>query len=82
VHYNLGLALQQQAQLKPAEAALLQAQRIDPADPSIVYALAVLYAQQGRRELALGAAEKLQTLRPGDPQVAQMIQRLRSAAPK
>jgi Flp pilus assembly protein TadD len=81
VQYNYGLALQRLGQAKPAEAALLQAQRIDPADPAVPYALAVLYAQAGQRDKALVAAERLQQLRPGDPQVAQMLQRLRQPPP-
>ena len=81
VQYNYGLALQQLGQPKPAEAALLQAQRLDAADADAPYALALLYAQAGQRDKALAAAEKLQQLRPGDPQVAQMLQRLRQTPP-
>jgi hypothetical protein len=40
-----------------------------------------LYAQAGQRDKALIAAERLQQLRPGDPQVAQMLQRLRQPPP-
>jgi predicted CXXCH cytochrome family protein len=79
VHYNLGLALQQLGQPKPAEAALLQARRIDPTDPAVPYALAVLYAQQGRHVDALREAEALQQLQPGNPQAAQLLQRLRGS---
>jgi Flp pilus assembly protein TadD len=67
--------------MKPAEAALLQAQHLDPQDPAIPYALAVLYSQRGQRAQALAAAETLHALRPGDPQVAQMLQRLHQMPP-
>jgi Flp pilus assembly protein TadD len=80
VHYNLGLARQQLGQPKPAEAALRQARALDPADPAVAYALAVLYAQQGRRQEALREAEALQQLQPGDPQAGQLLQRLRSGS--
>jgi predicted CXXCH cytochrome family protein len=77
VHYNLGLALQRLGQRKPAEAALLQAQRLDPLSAESAHALAVFYAQGGQRAQALEWAEKLQTLSPADPQVRQLVQRLR-----
>ncbi|MEO7853762.1 MAG: tetratricopeptide repeat protein [Rubrivivax sp.] len=77
MHYNLGLALQQTGQPQAAESALLKAQHADPADPATPYALAVLYAQNGQRDKAMGAAERPQTLRPGDAQAAQLLQRLR-----
>ena len=76
-HYNLGLARQQLGQPKPAEAALRKARELAPTDPAIVYALAVFYAQQGRRTDALRQAEALQQLQPGNPQAAQLLQRLR-----
>jgi Flp pilus assembly protein TadD len=72
--------LQQTGQRQAAEAALLKSQRTDPTDPAVSYALAVLYAQTGQRDKALAAAERLQALRPGDAQAAQLLQRLRSEA--
>jgi tetratricopeptide (TPR) repeat protein len=77
VYYNLGLALQQLGQRQPAESALLQAQRLDPLNVESVYALAVFYAQGGQRAQALEWAEKLQALSPNDPQMRQLVQRLR-----
>jgi Flp pilus assembly protein TadD len=77
VQYNLGLSLQQTGQPKAAEAALREAERLDPADAAIPYALAVLYAQNGQRAQALASAERLSLLRPGDPQAAQLIEQLR-----
>jgi Flp pilus assembly protein TadD len=56
---------------------LRQARELDPGDPAIAYALAVFYAQQGRRTDALREAEALQQLQPGDPQAARLLQRLR-----
>jgi tetratricopeptide (TPR) repeat protein len=76
-HYNLGLARQQLGQPRPAEAALRRARELDPADPAIAYALAVFYAQQGRRADALREADALQRLQPDNAQAAQLAQRLR-----
>jgi predicted CXXCH cytochrome family protein len=79
-HYNLGLARQQLGQPKLAEGALRKARELAPTDPAIAYALAVFYAQQGRRADALREAEALQQLQPGNPQVQQMLQRLRAGS--
>lgn len=78
--YNLGLARQHLGQAKPAEAALRKARELAPTDPAIVYALAVFYAQQGRRNEALREAEALQQLQPGNAQAAQLAQRLRTGS--
>jgi Flp pilus assembly protein TadD len=71
------LARQQLGQPKAAEAALRKARELEPTDPAIAYALAVFYAQQGRRADALHEAEALQQLQPGNAQAAQLVQRLR-----
>ncbi len=77
VQYNLGLALQQLGQRKPAEAALLQAQRLDPLDPAALRPGRVL--RPGRQPAkALQSAEKLQSLRPDDPEVNQFVVGLRA----
>ena len=76
-HYNLGLARQQLGQPGPAEAALRKARELDADDPAIAYALAVFYAQQGRREEALREAEALLQRQPGHRQAAQLVQGLR-----
>ena len=78
VHYNLGLALQQLGQRGPAEAALLRAQKLDALDPAAPYALAVFYDQGNQPAKALQWAEKLQVLRPDDPQVGQFVLGLRA----
>jgi len=78
VHYNLGLALQRLGRSRAAEASLLTAQRLDPLGVEPAYALAVFYAQGGERARALEWAEKLQALHPADPQVRQLVQRLRA----
>jgi len=77
--HNYGLALDQMGQKEPAEAELLQAQRLNPFDPSIPYALAVFYAQSGRKAQALQWAERLRVLRPGDPQVQRLIASLQES---
>jgi Flp pilus assembly protein TadD len=65
-------------QRKSAEAALLQAQRLDPLDAATPYALAVFYVQAGQPAQALAWGEKLQTLNPADPQVQQFVAGLRA----
>lgn len=77
VQYNLGLALQQSGQTQAAEAALKAAQGLDASEAAYPYALAVLYAQTGQTARALVAAQRLAELRPNDPQVRQMLSRLR-----
>ncbi len=77
VHYNLGLALQQLGRRQPAEQTLLRAQQLAPQDTATAYALAVFYAQGGERALARRWAETLRMLSPDDPQVRQLVERLR-----
>ncbi len=67
------LALPHLDRVAQAEAALLQAQRVDPTDAAIAYALAVLYAQRSQRSRALAAAQTLQTPSPGDPLSGQLL---------
>lgn len=80
VHFNLGLARQTLGQPKPAEAALRKARELDPNDPAYAYALAVFYAQHGRRADALREAQALMQLQPGSPQAAQLLQQLRTGS--
>jgi len=47
---------------QPAEAALLQAAKLDPRDPEACYALALFYAQGGLYVQALPWAEKVLAL--------------------
>jgi predicted CXXCH cytochrome family protein len=72
-HYNHGLALQQLGRRSEARAALLRARQIDPRDPTIAYALAVFYAQQGQWELALPHARDLTELAPGAPEPRELL---------
>jgi tetratricopeptide (TPR) repeat protein len=78
VHYNLGLALQQLGRRQPAEAALLQAQNLEPSDPAIYYALATFYAQGRQFGRAQPWAEKLLALDPANTQARQLVSELRS----
>ena len=77
VHYNHGLALQQLGRRQPAEAALLQAQRLDPRDAATCYALAVFYVQGRQYAQALPWAEKLLALDPTNTQAMQLVSELR-----
>jgi predicted CXXCH cytochrome family protein len=79
VLYNYGLALQQLGRRRQAEAALQRAHVLGPADPQIVYALAVFYAQQQQYERALPYARLLTELAP-DSRARQFSERLSQAA--
>jgi predicted CXXCH cytochrome family protein len=77
VRYNLALALQHLGRRAEAEAALLDAHRIDARDPDVLQALAILYAQRGELEEARYWAEKLVALAPGAPGPLQLLRRIR-----
>ena len=47
-----------------------------PNDVDTLYALAIFYAQSGQRVKALGFAQRLQILLPGEPAVLQLIRQL------
>ncbi len=78
VRYNRGLALQRLGRHAEAEAALLAAHQLDPRDPAIANALAILYAQQQRWERALPFAEELVKLAPEEPGPRQLLRRIRA----
>src|SRR5436190_17721339 len=79
--YNEALALQRLGRRADAEAALVKAQNTDPEDPDVAYALAVLYAQQSDWSRARDAAARLTALSPGNPQVQELIDRIRRRSP-
>ncbi|HUK20734.1 MAG TPA: tetratricopeptide repeat protein [Gemmatimonadales bacterium] len=76
VQYNYALALQGTGKMKQAEAALLDAYRLDSQDADVIYALALLYAQQAKWQRALPYARELVRLAPGAPEPAQLLQRI------
>ena len=78
VHYNLGLALQRLGKPEAAAGALREAHRLNEYDPAPLQALAVLYAQAGRRDDALVWAEKFAVAAPGDRQAQALINQLRA----
>ena len=78
VHYNYGLALQRLGRLGEAEKVLLEADRVDPSDPDIGYAVTVFYIQQRQFNRALPYAERLVRLVPDAPGPAEMLHRIRS----
>ncbi len=80
VRYNLGLALQQAGKPGEAQRAFAEAFRLDASDPSIPYAMALLYAKERRWSDALWWAERMQGLAPNDPQARQFVERLRVQA--
>jgi len=81
VRYNEALALQRLGRRADAEAAFVKAQNTDPEDPDVAYALAVLYGQQNEWSRARDAAARLAALSPGNPQVQELIDRIRRRSP-
>jgi predicted CXXCH cytochrome family protein len=78
VAYNLGLMLQKAGQLPQAEVALAQARALGENDAT--YALALLYARQGKRAQALPLAEALVQSNVGNPEYTRLRDELRGAA--
>ena len=81
VRYNEALALQRLGRRAEAEAAFVKAEKIDPEDPEIAYALAVLYAQGNDWSRARDAAARLAALSPGNPRVQELLDRIRRRSP-
>jgi predicted CXXCH cytochrome family protein len=75
VHYNLGLMQQQQGKLSVAEASLDRARALGDAEAA--YALALLYAKQGKKDRALPIVEELAARYPGNAPVARLRDELR-----
>ena len=78
VNYNYGLALQQLGRLGEAEKVLLEADRVDPSDPDIVYAVTLFYIRQRQFNRALPYAERLARLAPDAPGQTEMLRTIRS----
>ncbi|MBI2219328.1 MAG: tetratricopeptide repeat protein [Candidatus Rokubacteria bacterium] len=76
VRYNQGLALQRLGR-RPAAAALLEAYRLDPADPQIVHAVAAWYLAHGDHAHAELYAKRLADLVPGDAAARDFLDRVR-----
>jgi predicted CXXCH cytochrome family protein len=76
VQYNYALALQGTGKAKEAEAMLLNAYHLNAQDADVVYALALLYAQQQKWDRALPYARELVRLTPGAPGPMQLLQRI------
>jgi tetratricopeptide (TPR) repeat protein len=81
VQYNYGLALQQARKAQAAEAALLKAYHLNAPDTEVIYALALLYAQQGKWDGALPYARELVRMTPGAPGPMQLLQRVEAELP-
>jgi predicted CXXCH cytochrome family protein len=79
VRYNHALALQHLGRRPEAEAELLAAAELDRADPEILYALVVLYAQGGDFDRALPHAQRLVALAPGAPGPRELLERIEAA---
>ena len=70
----------QLGRVREAEAALLKAQDLDPADPEIVYALGMFFTSQQQWKQAQLYAEKLVELTPGQPGPRQLVDRIKQLA--
>jgi len=81
VRYNLALAYQHLGRHDDAERSLLAAREIDPRDPAIVRALAILYMQDEDWKRARKFAKELAALAPpGAPGPSEMLQRIDAEA--
>lgn len=78
VHYNYALALQHAGKLQHAEQVMLAANKVDPHNPDVMYALATFYIKQRKWHEALTFAQRLQKLIPNAPQIKQMVDFIRS----
>jgi tetratricopeptide (TPR) repeat protein len=77
-YYNLGLAQQHLGRVDAAAKALHEAYRLNERDPASLQALAILYSQAGRKDLAIIWAEKFAAAAPDDRQAQQFVNYLRS----
>ncbi len=78
VRYNHGLALLRSGREAEAEAALIEAQALDPGDRGAAHALAVLYTQRADWERALPHARRLVELAPDAPGPRGLLERIES----
>ncbi|MCB9283574.1 MAG: tetratricopeptide repeat protein [Lewinellaceae bacterium] len=76
-YYNLGLVYQKLEQNALAEATFLKALSIDPASEANLYALAILYLQQGQLNKARGMVEKLLEISPDNNAYRQLLLQVR-----
>jgi tetratricopeptide (TPR) repeat protein len=77
IRYNYALALQQLGRPEESVNVLLRANRTDPRDPDIVYALTIFYYQQENWERALFFGQKLSQLLPNEPGPAQLLRQIK-----
>lgn len=70
--YNLGIAKNSQGDVPGALEALQRGELANPGDPGIPYARATILAQQGRRQEALAAVERVLSIAPGHGEAMQL----------
>ncbi|MBK6948494.1 MAG: tetratricopeptide repeat protein [Haliscomenobacter sp.] len=75
-YYNWAIALQNLGRIKEAEKAYLEGIKRSPQADYLIYALAVLYYQQGDLKAAKPLARQLLQLAPSEPQYQQLSQAL------
>ncbi len=78
VQYNYALALQKHGNFEAAENILTQAYQLNPSDPDILYALAILHMQQKHWAKALAVAKSLQDLFPKSNRIKKMLNYIKS----
>ncbi len=78
VQYNYALALQSRGDVKGAEKSLTKAYQLNPTEPDIVYALAILHAQQKHWRQALHYAKVLNVLFPKSKKIQTLIKYIES----
>ena len=79
VYYNYALALQRSDKFADCEAALLRAYSLTADDPDVLNALAIFYAQQSKWDQAVGYAQQLMRLQPGNNEAAQLMRQIETA---
>ncbi|HEY1050202.1 MAG TPA: tetratricopeptide repeat protein, partial [Prosthecobacter sp.] len=70
--YNLGLAKNGQRDVPGALEAFQRGELANPNDPGIPYARATILAQQGRKQEAIAALEKVLNIAPGHGEAMQL----------
>ena len=76
MHYNLGLAYQHLGRRGQAEEALLTARQLAPTEAEFAYALVHHHVRSKAWQRAIEAARRWSELRPGDPEVARVMEYL------
>jgi tetratricopeptide (TPR) repeat protein len=77
LQYRYGMLLYLQRRFDEAEAALLEASRLEPFHPQFLLGVVLFYRERKQPEKALPLAERLVALRPEDPMYRQVLEELK-----